>query len=83
MMVLSYKSRSMGFVGTDGSGFGDSSANDPVRKLLGRLEEGLGMILDALENYAISYEAMGGMRDQIQVAVQSIRRVTPDEGMMS
>lgn len=46
--------------------------SDPVKKLLGRLEEGLYMILGALRNYSIAYEALGGMRDQIEIAARNV-----------
>jgi len=80
MVMLSYKSRAMGFVGGVGGSSNISSFREdgyaelsgPVKKLLERLEGGLGMILGALKNYSIAYEALGGMRDQIEVAARSV-----------
>jgi hypothetical protein len=57
------------------SGTGDGDAMDltgPLQNIMSKLEEGLGMVLGALRNYAIAYEALGGMRDQIEVAVESV-----------
>ena len=65
MIMLSYKTRAMGF------GLGEGSGGAAGR-LLGQLSEGLGMILDALKNYSIAYEALGGQRDQIQAAVMAV-----------
>ncbi|KAH8650537.1 hypothetical protein BGZ60DRAFT_192792 [Tricladium varicosporioides] len=59
MIMLCYKTRAMGFRGL---GEGQTS---PADRLLGQLQEGLGMVLGALKNYSIAYEALGGMRDRI------------------
>ncbi|ORY58246.1 C6 zinc finger domain-containing protein [Pseudomassariella vexata] len=42
-----------------------------IKNLLGRLQQGLLSILATLENYATSFEALGGMRDQIRDKVYS------------
>lgn len=83
MVVLSYKSRAMGFVGGGGPALGDVNMQESVKKLLRRLEEGLEMILGALKNYAIAYEALGGMRDQIAVAAASVGSANTENGMGS
>ncbi|KAH8602004.1 hypothetical protein B0O99DRAFT_680155 [Bisporella sp. PMI_857] len=62
MIMLSYKTRAMGF-----SGNGEAAV-----RLLGQLGEGLGMVLEALRNYSLAYEALGGQRDQIQSAADSV-----------
>ncbi|KAG4429732.1 hypothetical protein IFR05_014783 [Cadophora sp. M221] len=61
----------------NGNGNGNSGGNDQgkenqAQKLLGQLSEGLQMILGALRNYSFAYEALGGMRDQIDIAAQSV-----------
>ncbi|EPE30812.1 hypothetical protein GLAREA_03779 [Glarea lozoyensis ATCC 20868] len=68
MIMLSYKTRAMGFAGLDGVG-----GEQHVERLLGQLQEGLELVLNALRNYSIAYEALGGMRDQIELAVQSLK----------
>ena len=54
--MLSYKTKAMGFAGT-----GDSGREESAVKLLGQLSEGLQMVLGAIRNYSIAYEALGGM----------------------
>jgi hypothetical protein len=54
IIMLSYKARAMGFAGNGSDG--------PTLKLLGKLHEALGNILDALKNYSGAFEAIGGMR---------------------
>ena len=56
MIMLCYKTRAMGF-GSEGSG-----GNGAADRLLGQLGEGLELVLDALRNYGVAYEALGGMR---------------------
>lgn len=63
LIMLSYRTRSMGLAG-DGMEKGG-----PAMKLLERLREALGWILDALRNFAGAFEAVSGMRDQIQMAM--------------
>lgn len=58
--MLSYKTKAMGFV-VDGQGMGEGPASAPAVKLLGQLGEGLRMILAAVKNYSVAYEALGGM----------------------
>ncbi|KAH9213605.1 hypothetical protein DL95DRAFT_390395 [Leptodontidium sp. 2 PMI_412] len=50
----------------------DAGKENQAQKLLGQLSEGLQMILGALRNYSFAYEALGGMRDQIDIAAQSV-----------
>lgn len=57
MIMLCYKTRAMGFVGAV-----DDGRESPASKLLSQLQDGLGLILDALRNYSLAYEALGGMR---------------------
>ena len=58
MIMISYKTKAMGFAG-DGTVDGGSN---PAEKLLEQLREALGTILDAARNYASAFEAVGGMR---------------------
>jgi hypothetical protein len=53
----------------------------PVKKLLEKLEEGLDMILGALRNYAVAYEALCGMRDQIEIAARSVGSMELENSM--
>lgn len=50
----------------------ETEAQSKAAQLLGRCEEGLRRVLQALDNYAIAFEALGGMRDQIQAAVDCL-----------
>lgn len=54
--MLSFKTKAMGFAGTLGDG-----REEPAMKLLAQLSDGLQMILAAVKNYSIAYEALGGM----------------------
>jgi hypothetical protein len=66
MIMLSYKTRAMGFGAlTDGN-------MAAAGRLLEQLRDGLQLVLDALKNYSIAYEALGGQRDQIQLAADSV-----------
>ncbi|KAI4723137.1 hypothetical protein E4T48_00383 [Aureobasidium sp. EXF-10727] len=47
-------------------------AHSKAGQLLARCEEGLRRVLQALDNYSIAFEALGGMRDQIQAAVDCL-----------
>jgi hypothetical protein len=61
MIMLSYKTKAMGFVGMiDGK-------SSPSLKLLEQLQDGLQLVVDALKNYSIAYEALGGMRGRLRV----------------
>jgi hypothetical protein len=64
MIMLGYKTRAMGFGG-----------NVAAERLLGQLQEGLGQVLEALGNYSLAYEALGGQRDQIQAAVEAVENM--------
>ncbi|RDW66692.1 hypothetical protein BP5796_09441 [Coleophoma crateriformis] len=65
MVMLSYRTRAMGFGGAlDGA--------SPAKVLLRQLGDGLRLVLNALRNYSIAYEALGGMKDQILVAADSV-----------
>jgi len=52
MIMLSYKTHAMGF----------SANGKAATQLLGQLESGLQMVLNALKNYSMAYEAIGGQR---------------------
>jgi hypothetical protein len=54
MIMLSYKTRAMGFMGV--------VEDSPAKKLLEQLGDGLQLVLDALKNYSMAYEALGGQR---------------------
>ncbi|KAG0646570.1 Xylanolytic transcriptional activator xlnR [Hyphodiscus hymeniophilus] len=81
MVMLAYKSHAMALVNSasgPAAHKGDCrtstsmSGEKPVKKLIERLEEGLDMILEALRNYCVAYEALHGMRDQIEVAARGV-----------
>lgn len=50
----------------------DAEAQSKAAQLLTRCEEGLRRVLQALDNYSVAFEALGGMRDQIQAAVDCL-----------
>jgi hypothetical protein len=58
MIMLSYKTRAMGYVGAVST----EGKDTPSARFLAQLQEGLQMVLDALRNYSKAYEALGGMR---------------------
>lgn len=64
MIMLSYKTRAMGFIGML-----DDGTESPAKKLLGQLGDGLQMVLDALKNYSVAYEALGGQRGESESSV--------------
>ncbi|KAK0119470.1 hypothetical protein ONS95_010918 [Cadophora gregata] len=61
-----------GSSGNTHGGEANLGKENQAQKLLGQLSEGLQMILAALRNYSVAYEALGGMRDQIDIAAQSV-----------
>jgi len=73
MIMLSYKTRAMGFVGEGREG--------AAGRLLAQLGDGLQLVLDALKNYSMAYEALGGQRDQIQLAADSVN-IMQDSGIL-
>lgn len=66
MIMLGYKTRAMGFGG---------NGSVAAERLLGQLQEGLGLVLEALRNYSSAYEALGGQRDQIQAAAEAVENM--------
>jgi hypothetical protein len=58
MIMLSYKTKAMGVIG----GVSNEEKDSPSARLLAQLQEGLQLVLDALKNYSIAYEALSGMR---------------------
>jgi hypothetical protein len=44
-------------------------------QLLAKCDQGLRSILSALDNYAVAFEALGGMRDQVQAALDCLSLV--------
>jgi len=78
LIMLSYKTKAMGSAGS----VGDGSREESAMKLLGQLGEGLQMILGAIKNYSIAYEALGGMSGQIEAAAQSINVMPVNTGML-
>lgn len=69
LIMLSYKTKAMGFAGPlsnnsngNKNDDGNGAKENQAQKLLGQLSEGLHMILGALRNYSVAYEALGGMR---------------------
>jgi len=79
MIMLCYKTRAMGFIGT----VSNEGKDSPSARLLAQLHEGLQMVLDALRNYSMAYEALGGMRDQISSAEESISSIEMDTTMFN
>lgn len=72
LIMLSYKTKAMGFASNlNGGGLtmvngvlngdGGNGKGESAMKLLGQLSEGLQMILGAIKNYSVAYEALGGM----------------------
>lgn len=62
MVMLSYKTKAQeGVTSLSGNGRGEQ-AGLAVKRMLEQLDDGLKMILDAMRNYTIAYEALGGMR---------------------
>lgn len=57
MIMLSYKMQALGLMGPL-----DDGSDLRAKRLLKQLRDGLQLVLDALKNYAIAYEALGGMR---------------------
>ncbi|CAG8981037.1 hypothetical protein HYALB_00008191 [Hymenoscyphus albidus] len=84
MIMLCFKTQAMGFVpeggcgdaGREGMGSACAGGNGAVGRLLAQLEEGIGLVLEALGNYGRAYEGLGGMRNQIQVAAESVKGIT-------
>ena len=68
MIMLCYKTRAMGFIGAASTEGKDS----PSARLLVQLHEGLQMVLDALRNYSMAYEALGGMRGTFSAIASSM-----------
>jgi hypothetical protein len=56
MIMISYKTKAMGFSASA------TVQDESALKLLAQLNEGLGMISEALRNFAMAFEAIGGMR---------------------
>jgi hypothetical protein len=44
----------------------------PHHQLLTQCEQGLKSVLQALENYSIAFEALGGMKDQVRLAIDCL-----------
>ncbi|KAH8811026.1 hypothetical protein F5884DRAFT_668838 [Xylogone sp. PMI_703] len=59
MVMLSYKMQTLGLMGPV-----DDGTNARAKKLLAQLRDGLQLVLNALKNYSIAYEALGGMRGE-------------------
>lgn len=65
LIMISHKTKAMGFMGSGGA----------TEKLLIKLTDALGMILDALRNYAAAFEAVSGMRGEfVQVPQKGSRK---------
>ncbi|CAL3962902.1 unnamed protein product [Diplocarpon coronariae] len=77
LIMLSYKTRAMGFATTNGDVGGKDSA---AQRMLGQLGESLKMVTEALKNYSIAYEALGGMSDQIDIALRSVSAAAAEVG---
>jgi hypothetical protein len=48
---------------------GFSGNGEAAVRLLGQLGEGLGMVLEALRNYSLAYEALGGQRGEFNSSI--------------
>jgi len=66
LLMLCQKSRDWNRKATNGAGFQNG---------LEELYAGLGRVLGALQNYSIAFEALEGMRAQIQEAFDSLRQI--------
>ena len=61
MIMLCYRTKAMNVMGAVSTEGKDS----PAARLLAQLHEGLQMVLDALRNYSMAYEALSGMRGML------------------
>ena len=52
-------------------GYGEEPLEFAVKKILKQLEDGLRIILNAIQNYSVAYEALRGMRGRL------VERVIP------
>ncbi|RFU30814.1 hypothetical protein B7463_g5521, partial [Scytalidium lignicola] len=77
MVMLSYKMQALGLMGPL-----DDGSNLRAKRLLVQLRDGLQLIFNALRNYSIAYEALGGMRDQVKEAVDSVSSVYKDISLL-
>ena len=50
----------------------EEDAQSKAIQLLQTCDQGLRGILSALDNYAVAFEALGGMRDQVQAALDCL-----------
>lgn len=57
---------------TQGPREGVQDTQDKATQLLIRCDQGLRSVLSALDNYSIAFEALGGMRDQVQAALDCL-----------
>lgn len=67
MIMLYHRSKNMGLMDDYSDGRSRSmsmSVSMPQTKLFLQLQKGLHIILEALTNYSIAYEALGGMRGE-------------------
>lgn len=65
LVMLGYKAKDKGVKGTIGTGTEEDREDFAVQRLLRQLEDGLEMILSAMQNYTIAYEALGGMKGKL------------------
>ncbi|MCJ1301783.1 hypothetical protein MMC08_004584 [Hypocenomyce scalaris] len=66
MLMLCHKTRVINC-----NDFTDKQNDSLVSNLLGQLRHGLQMVLGALKNYSVAFEALDGMRDQIEGALDA------------
>ncbi|KAG2416456.1 hypothetical protein HFD88_007671 [Aspergillus terreus] len=65
MLMIYYKARVEKQLSPDA---GSKDANDPSTRLIEELRQGLERIIATVSNYAIAFEALDGMRDEIEGA---------------
>ncbi|KAL4890223.1 C6 zinc finger domain protein [Aspergillus ambiguus] len=65
MLMIYYKARVEKQMSPDA---GNKDANDPSSRLIEELRQGLERIIATVSNYAIAFEALDGMRDEIEGA---------------
>jgi hypothetical protein len=63
MVMLGYKAKAKELV----DGVPGDRTESAVKRMLAQLQGGLTMILDALQNYTIAYEALAGMRGKLEI----------------
>lgn len=72
-IMLSYKTKELRSVGAAAI---DEQRSLAQMKMLAQLYSGLQLVLEALRNYSIAYEALGGMRGMLHKCVRRCLKLT-------